>query len=849
MSVFCAPKAGMAKVDTARVNSVVYHMSKDSLHFRHQQHLADNTTRRIQQLQRRIHTLHNEPPSYLTHLNQRASDLLLSLEGQRDLSHVWLHIDLDSFYASVELRDRPHLRDKPVAVGSMSMICTSNYHARQYGVRSAMPGFIAVKLCPQLHFIPTDFPKYKAVAAVFRAIFALYDQHFESASLDEAYLDITTHLAAKQARQPVDQPWDRDVEAAAVATEIRQRVFEATQLTVRLSSLKPSHHSTHQVHFVSTLILCFVICYCVVQCSAGIACNRMLAKIATDVNKPNGQHLVPFNLPAILSFISPLPVRQVPGIGKVLERTLNAIGVQTVGQMRDDEYRALLVDCFSELTYGWLFRISLGLGRVEHEDDDARRRKSVSTEQTFRDISSYAELTSKVDDIARSLYGDIERLGVKGRTLTLKLKSAAFAVKQHSVSVDRGLWIHKLEDVRRLALQLLKDELNRLLAGKKVKRAAEEKVEKAAAGAAAVVKALFSGANGASKVPVGSPFDGLMRIRLMGLRLSALYVDETGEADEEPVGDGGEQSAGGGSVKKRGRMSILKFAKPLVDSEQDAIVDDERAEQQSSKRQKAEADNTDISKYFDVASPDKSHTQPSSSIETEAARRRSIRGSRWNIESYFSQSMVADGAAKCGDEVDDVLEDDGETDEWMELLQDAAEASSIDQVKAGPSSHPLVAAAAVSAATSDKQQLPAHQQSVPSAVSSSSAPSPSTPASPAPTTTTTTSPPPASTSGPPPSAAPSVSLSCPVCGRELGGSDSRPVSNLALNSHIDACLRNTDPADSNKQQISRTQSSGRSAPHKAVASRGRGRGRQGRKAEEGQPATGASLVDMWKRKT
>ena len=162
MSVFCAPKAGMAAVDTARVNSVVFAMSKDSLHFRHQQQLASNTARRIQTIQRRITTLRNEPPSYLAHLNSRASDLLLSYEQQRDMSHMWLHIDLDSFYAAVHLSEPAyaHLRDKPVAVGSMSMICTSNYVARQYGVRSAMPGFIAVKLCPQLFFIPTNFPKY-----------------------------------------------------------------------------------------------------------------------------------------------------------------------------------------------------------------------------------------------------------------------------------------------------------------------------------------------------------------------------------------------------------------------------------------------------------------------------------------------------------------------------------------------------------------------------------------------------------------------------------------------------------------------------------------------------------------
>ena len=801
MVVFCAPKAGMAKVDTAKVNSVVYQMSKDSLHFRHQQHLADNTARRIHRLQRRKHTLRSEPSSYLAHLNQRATDLLQSLESQRDLSHVWLHIDLDSFYAAVELLDpaRAHLRDKPVAVGSMSMICTSNYHARQYGVRSAMPGFIAVKLCPQLHFIPTDFVKYKAVAAVFRAIFAQYDPTFESTSLDEAYLDITAHLAAKQARHPIDQPWDRDTEAAAVAAEIRQRVFDATQLT----------------------------------CSAGIACNRMLAKIATDVNKPNGQHLVPSDLPAILSFISPLQVRQVPGIGKVLERTLHAIGVQTVGQMRDDEYRALLVDCFSEITYGWLFRVSLGLGRVEHEDEDERRRKSVSTERTFRDISTYQELTSKADDIARSLFEDMTRLNVKGRTLTLKLKTAAFEVKQRGVSVDRGLWIQTLDDVKRVALQLLKDELNLLLAGKKVKLAAEEKsLEKA------VAAAVVSGARTAGKMAVGSPFDGLMRIRLMGLRLSALHIEGMDEVDEELVGDGSEQATGS-STKKRGSTSILRFTRRLDNADSDAIVDEERAGQQSGrKRQKAEADNTDISRYFDVTSPDKPYTHLP---PTETADRRGKRSKR-KIESYFSQSVAPADGAKCADEVDEALEDDADEDEWMELLHDAAEATAHSPQAVGDASLPL-------APTSPADLPPTTQQPTPrSAVPTSTSSSPSSlsalpaiPTSshlPAPTAVMSTSDPPAV----------AVPMSCPVCGDELYDTDRRPMSNLSLNTHIDACLRNQNhsPIRHNDRKPPHPRPTIRTAMRTAAEAAAKARSGQGTRAEE--PGRSASLVDMWKRK-
>ena len=559
-------------------------------------------------------------------------------------------------------------------------------------------------------------------------------------------------------------------------------------------------------------------------CSAGIACNRMLAKIATDVRKPNGQHLVPFNLPAVLDFISPLPVRQVPGIGKVLERTLNAIGVQCVGQLRDDEYRALVVDCFSELTYGWLFRVSLGIGRSEHENDDERRRKSVSTERTFRDISSYAELAAKADDIARSLHGDIERLQVKGRTLTLKLKTAAFEVKQHSVSVDRGLWIHELEDVRRLALQLLKAELNLLLAGRKVKRAAEDKAgDRANSATAGVVAQLAVG----GKVAAGSPFDNLMRIRLMGLRLSALHIDESGEADDDTAGDGGgggERVAGGGA-KRRSDGSILRFTR-RVEADPDAVVDEERSEQGGSKRRKVELDNVDISQYFNVASPSKARTQQPSAEERVLAGVQRSRSIRRSIESYFSQSVAADGAA-CADDADEVLEEDGVADEWMELLQDAAEASPASRLVDGQPQSPL---APLSDATTCNAPSPDCH--------SPSAPSPPTPSA----DVATHHPPSASvaTVTPPTSApAPVAPASCPVCGAVLQDGEGRPVSNLALNKHIDACLaRDADSLP---------------PPHHTAAARktqGRpGRGRGGQVKREDGAARAGSLVDMWKRKT
>jgi len=172
--------------------------------------------------------------------------LIASIEEERDISRTWLYVDMDMFFAAVEIRDNPDLADKPVAIGNMSMISTANYVARKYGVRSAMPGFIAQKLCPDLIFVDINFKKYNEVSKVFKSILEDYDPNYESMGCDEASVDITDYLRSTEQ--------DNDEGREKVAMEIRTRINEATRLT----------------------------------CSAGVACNKMLAKICSDMNKPNG---------------------------------------------------------------------------------------------------------------------------------------------------------------------------------------------------------------------------------------------------------------------------------------------------------------------------------------------------------------------------------------------------------------------------------------------------------------------------------------------------------------------------------------------------------------------------------
>jgi DNA polymerase-4 len=199
-----------------------------------------------------------------------------------------IHIDMDAFYASVEQRDDPSLRGKPVVVawrGNRSVVCAASYEARIFGVRSAMPAMRAERLCPEAVFIPPDFVRYRAASRSAREIFKRHTDLIEPLSLDEAYLDVTANKT--------DLPT-----ATRVARIIREQIREELQLTA----------------------------------SAGVAPNKFLAKIASDWRKPNGLFVI--QPEDVDTFLSPLPVGRIPGVGKVTEKGLAEIGVKTVGDLR-----------------------------------------------------------------------------------------------------------------------------------------------------------------------------------------------------------------------------------------------------------------------------------------------------------------------------------------------------------------------------------------------------------------------------------------------------------------------------------------------------------------------------------
>jgi DNA polymerase-4 len=296
-----------------------------------------------------------------------------------------VHIDMDAFYASVEQRDDPALRGRPVVVawrGARSVVCAASYEARTYGIRSAMPAMRAERLCPGAVFVPPDFVRYRAVSRQVRAIFERYTDLVEPLSLDEAYLDVSENKLGIPS-------------ATAVASAIRAAIREETALTA----------------------------------SAGIAPNKFLAKIASDWRKPDGQFVVK---PAqVEAFLAPLPVAKLPGVGRVMEGRLSDLGVSTVAQLR------LLGEAELERRFGrWGRRLhELSLGIDEHPVVSERPTLQVSAEDTFAQDLRLGEIEDKLRELAAKVWaGVLKEPGRVGRTVVLKLKTSDFRILTRSLT-------------------------------------------------------------------------------------------------------------------------------------------------------------------------------------------------------------------------------------------------------------------------------------------------------------------------------------------------------------------------------------------------------------------------------
>ena len=284
---------------------------------------------------------------------------------------------MDAFYASVEQRDQPELRGRPVAVGGArerGVVAAASYEARQFGVRSAMPSTTALRKCPDLVFVPPRFAVYKEISRQIRAIFAEYTALIEPVALDEAYLDVTHNL-----RQLTS--------ATQIAREIRAKILAETGLTA----------------------------------SAGISYNKFLAKLASDYRKPNGQFVV--RPEQGLDFVAGLAVGQFHGVGPVTAARMNQLGIFTGADLR------LRPVEFLQQHFGKAGRYYHAIARAEDQRPVVadRQRKSVGSETTFaQDLTGFADLLEGLRPAIEDVWAYCQRTGILGRTVTLKVKFADF---------------------------------------------------------------------------------------------------------------------------------------------------------------------------------------------------------------------------------------------------------------------------------------------------------------------------------------------------------------------------------------------------------------------------------------
>jgi DNA polymerase-4 len=313
-----------------------------------------------------------------------------------------VHVDMDAFYASVEQRDDPSLRGRPVIVawkGKRSVVCAASYEARRFGVRSAMPAVSAERLCPEAVFVPPDFVRYKAASQGAREIFLRHTDAIEPLSLDEAYLDVTTNKTGLPT-------------ATLVAKTIRQQIREELNLTA----------------------------------SAGVAPNKFLAKIASDWRKPNGLFVIQPH--EVQEFLLTLPVGRIPGVGQVTEARMVKAGIKTVG----DIYAMELATLESHFG-GYSIRLHELARGIDHNPVVSNRvRKQVSAEDTFPEDIHLAECETHIRRLAEKVWNVSNSNARQARTVVLKLKTKEF------VSLTRSLTprtpISDCEDLTSIALSL-----------------------------------------------------------------------------------------------------------------------------------------------------------------------------------------------------------------------------------------------------------------------------------------------------------------------------------------------------------------------------------------------------------
>ncbi|XP_058025220.1 DNA polymerase kappa isoform X6 [Ahaetulla prasina] len=428
-------KAGMQGLDKEKINKIIMEASKGSRFY-------ENELKKDQQVNKRIEKMlklkSKITEQQILKAQLQMDKLSMELDQNRDLSCTIVHIDMDAFYAAVEIRDNPELRDKPIAVGSLSMLI--------------------------------------------REILAEYDPQFMPVGLDEAYLNITEYLEEQNhsckrkhlstskfglngkqnmvisdesnlsedmhSCSPVLFDSDALIDKQIIHPSLPLEEQQCQKSRVQLKSVVLERSAEEVVNEIRLRIEQKT----AMTASAGIAPNMMLAKMCSDKNKPNGQYRIPPERDAVMDFIKNLAIRKVPGIGKVTEKMLKALEIETCTELY--QQRALISLLFSETSSHNFLEISLGLGSTHLERDG--ERKSMSTERTFNEISA-SEQYRLCQELCSDLAQDLKKEGLKARTITLKLKNVNFEVKTRANTVLSAVCTE--DEIFAVAKDLLKSEM------------------------------------------------------------------------------------------------------------------------------------------------------------------------------------------------------------------------------------------------------------------------------------------------------------------------------------------------------------------------------------------------------
>ncbi|XP_074669581.1 DNA polymerase kappa isoform X6 [Strix aluco] len=388
-------KAGMQGLDKEKINKIIMEATKGSRFY-------ENELKKDQQVNQRIEKMmqlkEKITKQQLLKAQLQVDKLVIELEQSRNLSSTIVHIDMDAFYAAVEMRDCPELKEKPVAVGSMSMLSTSNYHARRYGVRAAMPGFIAKKLCPHLTIVPLNFEKYGKVSKEVREILTEYDPNFMPMGLDEAYLNITEHLE-ERLRWPED----------------KRRFFFKTE-----SSTEEDKDDTN-----------------------------MSAKFNEGGYSAS---------PVLFEDNTPLMDDHPEQRDRSVENSVifGTSAEEVVKEIRFRIEQKTQLTASAEASWRNFLDISLGLGSTHLEKDG--ERKSMSTERTFSEINTAEDQYNLCQELCRDLAQELQKEGLKGKTVTLKLKNVNFEVKTRASTVLSS--VSTEEEIFAVAKDLLGTEID-----------------------------------------------------------------------------------------------------------------------------------------------------------------------------------------------------------------------------------------------------------------------------------------------------------------------------------------------------------------------------------------------------